>query len=240
MNSGLVQQDKMQGYVTYEAFQSLINKIEVVNGKVQEYLLGFPNDNESNSSPAWGEVQSISANTDGSFFIRWRCGEPQGRRLKYKLKINGGEYFHVFPWYNGQYHTLFVDGGKTVVGNNVCSIIAQNGDYSATSPQFTVVIPEKYVNEAPKVSQDIPAFEVMQNQVFSIIYTATDNKEIIKHEFFNGSRMIDYTSRVLKKDDTYEIKTSFQEVEVINEAYIQVTDNEGGKGISNKFKITVK
>jgi hypothetical protein len=227
-------------YVSYEEFNTLMTNIDNVE-KVLENKQTGETETETNSSPQWGDLAVISANEDGSFFVRWVCKDPRGRDLNFSMSINNSPDFHVAVWDNDKYFTCYVPAGYTEQGDNYCYLVASNGFFQTpfNNTGFIVNIPYPHIPTAPTISQNIGDVETVLGMPTTISYIASDDGTIVKHYFGNDGSEVDITSIVQKQGTSFSYLTTFMEVKTINNCYIRIVDNEGLEAKSNTFKITV-
>lgn len=233
-----VTEEQATGYVSYQQFQEMYDRILLLEDTLSEKLTGGEETPE-NSTPEFGDIAIISANYDGSFFVRWYCKDPRGRELKYYISVNEQNYFFTETWNNGSYYTCYIPPGHTEVGENTCNVIASNDIYETLPKAFTVTIPKKHVPTAPTISQDIPDVSDKVAAVISLKYTASDDVMIVSHKFYNGVKLVDITDRVSQVGTEYEYLTTWTTPISIPEVYFEVTDNEELTATSNKFKVVI-
>ena len=129
------------------------------------------------------------------------------------------------------------------VNTNKCKVrVTDSKGQTATSNVFNVVSIERpVVDHPPTVSQDIANQEGYVDEDYTIAYIAKDDKAIVKHEFFDGSRWITKinTSRTVSKDgDNYYMNVRFED-EGLKSCQIRVTDSKGQTAISNVFSFNI-
>lgn len=113
-----------------------------------------------------------------------------------------------------------------------------NNEWCTTS-RFDLIITESVtppVDNPPSVSQDIKNQSGILGDTFTLNYVATDDNELIKHEFYNGSSWATKTPN--KNGDNYTITHTFRSSGV-KECKVRVTDSNNQTSVSNIFTIEV-
>lgn len=230
-----ISKSDLSKYTSYVKYNELLTKIKKAEEKLSYKMFGG-----LNSTPLWGDVSIISANVDGSFFVRWGCADPRNKKIEYSLKVNEEEFIPVVAWYSGNNYTCFVPKGIAKPGLNSFVMKADNGFYSSESSNFSVNIPIPEESQPPNISQELPPIEGKVGEPVSITYTASDNGIITKHSFWNGKEEVDITEKVASQGTQFVYTTSWEESITIDEAYIKVEDNFKLTATSNKFRIVIE
>lgn len=108
-----------------------------------------------------------------------------------------------------------------------------------TTTRFDLIITESVappVDNPPSVSQDIKNQSGILGDAFTISYVATDDNELIKHEFYNGSSWATKTPN--KNGDNYTFTHTFRSSGV-KESKVRVSDSNNQTSVSNIFTIEV-
>lgn len=149
------------------------------------------------------------------------------------------------------YCTSFTD--KTITFSNADFVVGENSitvmdvNYSdGTYGRFTGVVtvtkneeapaPPPVVDNVPVVSQNIPNQAGILGDMFTITYTASDDKGISKHELYSGSS---YIVKTPVSDGNNHSITFRPTVAGVKNCKIRITDTKGQTVLSNVFTITV-
>lgn len=132
------------------------------------------------------------------------------------------------------------------VGQNRMSVLDVNykdGTYGRFTGGIIVIKedvapePPPEIDNAPVISQDLADKVSFVGDVVNISYSASDDKGINKHEFFNGNEWIVITPNLI--DGIYLFDYTFDAPGSYN-CKVRVTDSKNQESVSNVFSVTVK
>lgn len=183
-------------------------------------------------SYANGEVEVIENNSDYSFIIKFvgSVGIPSAFEELDRV-INEIKPCHLAHTYKFKYttHKELEPYTHAQLAQYTHEEI-RNGALKGVSP-----MPPEEIDNAPVVG-NIESINTFTNEEFSITYTASDDKGIVKHEFFDGESWLNKEPSNI--NNSYTINHIFTSANT-KQCKIRVTDTKGQTAVSNAFDIVV-
>lgn len=196
----------------------------------------------SNKPPEISIIRDININTSQSAQILYTATDSDGYITKHELsENNGSSYYEIKPSGNSDY-SYFVS--YSTPGTRTCKVrVTDNSGLTATTPTFYINVKDVSggggtTDNPPKVytTGDI---DTNVSQSFTILYTATDDKGIDKHEFSDNNGSSYTTIYPIKSGDNYKYSMSYSSSGT-RSCKIRVTDTKGQTATTATFYINVK